>query len=106
MIYPRQLEVHLPSDRKEACNFHCSYCQGGELDQSLGSWEEKGLRLMDKLQGAIPLYVYGGAYTEPLMNEFFLPYLEMTKTYNNNFYGENNNFVYKREGNIGGSSHL
>ena len=85
LIYPRQLEVHLPSDRKEACNFHCSYCQGGELDQSLGSWEEKGLRLMDQLKGAIPLYVYGGAYTEPLMNEYFLPYLEMTKKYNNNF---------------------
>lgn len=85
LIYPRQLEVHLPSDRKSACNFHCSYCQGAELDQSLGNWESKGLRLMDQLQGAIPLYIYGGAYTEPLMNEYFLRYLEMTKKYNNNF---------------------
>lgn len=85
LIYPRQLEVHLPSDRKTACNFHCSYCQGGELDQSLGSWESKGLKLMDQLQGAIPLYIYGGVYTEPLMNEYFLRYLEMTKKYNNNF---------------------
>ena len=85
LIYPRQLEVHLPSDRKTACNFHCSYCQGGELDQSLGSWESKGLKLMDQLQRAIPLYIYGGVYTEPLMNEYFLRYLEMTKKYNNNF---------------------
>ena len=107
MIYPRQLEVHLPSDRKEACNFHCSYCQGGELDQSLGSWEEKGLRLMDKLQGAIPLYVYGGAYTEPLMNEFFLPYLEMTKKYNNNFgCHSNGSLLTELEDSIGFCSRL
>ena len=85
LIYPQQLEVHLPSDRKEACNFHCWYCQGKELDQSLGHWEEKGLRLMDQLKGAIPLYIYGGAYTEPLMNEYFSQYLEMTKKYNNIF---------------------
>jgi MoaA/NifB/PqqE/SkfB family radical SAM enzyme len=107
MIYPRQLEVHLPSDRKKACNFHCSYCQGGELDQSLGSWEEKGLRLMDKLQGAIPLYVYGGAYTEPLMNEFFLPYLEMTKKYNNNFgCHSNGSLLTELEDSIGFCSRL
>ena len=85
LIYPRQLEVHLPSDRKTACNFHCSYCQGGELDQSLGNWESKGLKLMEQLKGAIPLYIYGGVYTEPLMNEYFLQYLEMTKKYINNF---------------------
>ena len=107
MIYPRQLEVHLPSDRKQACNFHCSYCQGGELDQSLGSWEEKGLRLMEKLQGAIPLYVYGGAYTEPLMNEFFLPYLEMTKKYNNNFgCHSNGSLLTELEDSIGFCSRL
>ena len=85
LIYPRQLEVHLPSDRKSACNFHCSYCQGNELARDLGHWEQKGLNLMEKLQGAIPLYIYGGAYTEPLMNEYFLRYLEMTKKHNNYF---------------------
>ena len=84
LIYPRQLEVHLPSDRKTACNFQCFYCQGAELDQSLGNLESKGLRLMEQLKGAIPLYIYGGAYTEPLMNEYFLRYLEMTKKTSSN----------------------
>lgn len=84
-ILPRQLEVHLPSDRKEACNFHCFYCQGKDLAQDLGHWEEKALSLMDSLQGGIPFYVYGGAYTEPLMNEYFADFLRMTKRYGNNF---------------------
>ncbi len=84
-ILPRQLEVHLPSDRKTACNFNCFYCQGGRVARALGSWEEKGLTLMEKLQGRIPYYIYGGAYTEPLMNEFFPDYIKMTKKFNNHF---------------------
>ena len=85
LIYPRQLEVHLPSDRKEACNFHCHYCQGKQLNQDLGNWEEDGLRVMEGLKGKIPYYVYGGAYTEPLMNEFLPDYLKLSKKYGNNF---------------------
>ena len=41
-------------------------------------------RIIDS-DSKIPLYFYGGVYTEPLMNEYFLKYLEMTKKYNNNF---------------------
>src|SRR3989338_2957851 len=50
MIYPRQLEVHLPGNKRMRCNFDCAYCQGNELDMSLGTWEEKGLKLMEKLK--------------------------------------------------------
>lgn len=85
LIYPRQLEVHLPGDGKKACNFNCYYCQGRALDRGLGKWEEKGLALIEKLKGVIPYYIYGGAYTEPLMNKYLLDYLILTKKYNNNF---------------------
>lgn len=85
LIYPRQVEVHLPANGTVPCNFHCFYCQGRDVDQAMGRWEEKGLALMDKLKGAIPYYIYGGVYTEPLMNRHLLDYLKMTKKYRNNF---------------------
>ena len=70
LIYPRQMEVHLPGDRTTPCNFNCYYCQGKLLNQPLGQWEEKGLRLMEQLKGKIPYYIYGGAYVEPLLNKY------------------------------------
>ena len=85
MIYPRQLEIHLPGNGRMRCNFDCSYCQGNELDMSLGSWEKEGLVLLEKLKGAIPYHIYGGSYTEPMLNPYFLDYLKMTKKYGNNF---------------------
>lgn len=85
LIYPRQLEVHLPGDGKRPCNFNCYYCQGRALKKGLGLWEEKGLVILEKLKGAIPYYIYGGAYTEPLMNRYLLEYLKVAKKYNNNF---------------------
>lgn len=85
LIYPRQMEVHLPGNSKSPCNFACYYCQGRALKRQLGNWEEKGLSILEQLKGAIPYYIYGGAYTEPLMNRYLLEYLKMTKKYNNNF---------------------
>ena len=85
MIYPRQLEVHLPGDGKRPCDFHCFYCQGRILEQPLGRWEETGLRLIEKLEGAIPYFIYGGAYTEPLLNAWLPDYLKLTKKFSNNF---------------------
>ena len=85
LIYPRQLEIHLPGSGKNRCNFDCDYCQGNELDMSLGPWETKVLTLLEKLKGKIPYHVYGGAYTEPLMNKYFMDYIRMTKKYKNNF---------------------
>ena len=96
LIYPRQMEVHLPGDGKIPCNFHCFYCQGRILKQPLGQWEEKGLTLMEKLAGAIPYYIYGGAYTEPLMNDYLSDYLALTKRFHNNF-GIHTNGAYLLE---------
>jgi len=85
LIYPRQLEIHLPGDGKHRCNFHCYWCQGKELEQSLGNWEIEGLKLLHGLKGVIPLHVYGGAYTEPMLNPYLLEYLKTTKIYGNAF---------------------
>lgn len=85
LIYPRQLEIHLPGDGKMRCNFNCGWCQGSELERPLGKWEEEGLKLLHNLRGAIPLHVYGGAYTEPMLNNYMLKYLETTKLYGNEF---------------------
>lgn len=85
IIYPRQMEVHLPADRKTACNFHCYYCQGAQVQHLLGNWEQAGLKVVEQLQGKIPYYVFGGVYTEPLMNEYIGEYILMAKRFNNSF---------------------
>ena len=35
------MEIHLPANKKIACDFHCYYCQGSNLDMSLGMDEKK-----------------------------------------------------------------
>jgi wyosine [tRNA(Phe)-imidazoG37] synthetase (radical SAM superfamily) len=83
--WPRQFEIHLPSDHKTSCNLHCKWCQGSLYDKQLGVWELKGLDLLDKLKGAIPYHIYSGVYTEPTMNPYLLSYLATTKKHNNCF---------------------
>ena len=85
LIYPRQLEIHLPGDRKHACNFNCYYCQGCQLEQPLAPFEEDALKIVDELKGRIPYFIYGGAYSEPLLNPYFLDFLEMTKKHGSYF---------------------
>jgi len=85
LVYPHQIEIHLPGDGKRACNFNCWWCQGSKLKQPLGDWEKEGLRLLHNLKGAIPLHIYGGAYTEPMLNDYMLEYLRVTKKYDNMF---------------------
>lgn len=86
LVYPRQLEIHLPGDgKKMICNFNCWWCQGRELEQPIGHWEEEGLKLLHNLKGAVPLHVYGGVYTEPMLNDHMLEYLRTTKKYGNEF---------------------
>lgn len=86
LIYPRQLEIHLPGDgKKTVCNFNCWWCQGREFEQLIGNWEKEGLKLLHNLKGAVPLHVYGGAYTEPMLNDHMLEYLRVTKKYGNEF---------------------
>jgi len=85
MIWPRQFEIHLPADHKKSCNFNCFYCAGKYFNKSLYPWERTGLELLDNLKGAIPYHIYGGAYTEPLLNPYYLTFLNMTKKYGNHF---------------------
>lgn len=85
VIYPRQLEIHLPGDHKIACNFSCTHCQGKFLEKGIAPYEEKALKLMEQLKGRIPYIIFGGAYTEPLLNPYFLDFLEMTKKHNSSF---------------------
>ena len=102
LIYPRQLEIHLPGDHQQACNFHCYYCQGKLLEQPLGNFEWDALTLVRELNGRIPYMIYGGAYTEPLLNPFFLDFLKATKKTATNFgIHTNGSLLMKREGDEG-----
>ena len=85
LIWPRQFEIHLPADHKRPCDLGCPHCAGRKFDRSLGTWEREGLELLDRLEGAIPFHIYGGAYTEPLNNPYYLAFLNMTKKYGNHF---------------------
>jgi len=59
LVYPRQIEIHLPADHKRACNFNCYYCQGKLVDRKVTSgWETK---------------------TQPLLNPYFMTFLATTK---------------------------
>ena len=84
-VYPRQLEIHLPGNGKIHCNLDCKWCQGRYFKRDLGNWELEGLALLNNLKGSIPYHIYGGAYTEPLLNLHLLTYLETTKKYGNSF---------------------
>jgi wyosine [tRNA(Phe)-imidazoG37] synthetase (radical SAM superfamily) len=79
-VWPRQLEVHLPSNKEIACDFHCYYCQGSSLDMSLGMDEKKVLKLLEEIgPNKFEYIVYGGAYTEPLLNKYFMDFIKLTK---------------------------
>ena len=84
-IYPRQFEIHLPANHIKPCNLYCPHCAGKYFDKALDRWEMNSLELLDKMQGSIPYHIYGGAYTEPTMNPYFMTFLHMTKKYGNHF---------------------
>lgn len=85
LVYPRQIEIHLPGDCKRACNFDCYYCQGRQLEQPLAPFEEDALKIVDELKGRVPYFIYGGAYSEPLLNPYFLDFLKLTKKHGSYF---------------------
>lgn len=85
LVYPRQLEIHLPGNHIKPCNLHCPHCAGKYFDKSLDRWEMKALDILDQLKGAVPYHIYGGAYTEPLLNPYFMAFLAMTKKHGNHF---------------------
>ena len=94
-IYPRQLEIHLPSDRISTCNATCKHCFGATYKKALGHWEQEGLALLHNLKGAVPFHIYGGSYTEPTMNPFLFSYIATTKMYNNHFGIHTNGILLK-----------
>jgi len=85
LIYPRQFEIHLPANHIVPCDLNCPHCAGKYFEKDLGVWEMDALELLDKLQGKIPYHIYGGAYTEPMMNPYFMTFLHMTKKHGNHF---------------------
>lgn len=85
LVYPRQIEIHLPGDHERACNFGCYYCQGRLLEQPLAPFEDDALRIVDELKGRVPYFIYGGAYSEPLLNPYFLDFLKLTKKHGSYF---------------------
>ncbi len=85
LIYPRQFEIHLPGDHKRPCDLSCPHCAGKLFIRDLGTWELDALELLNKLKGSIPFHIYGGAYTEPLLNPYYLIFLAMTKKHGNHF---------------------
>ena len=96
MTYPRQLEIHLPSDHKSPCNFNCFYCAGKRFSKVLGNFEMEALELLHKLNGAIPYVIYGGSYTEPILNPYFMSFLSMTKKTKCHFGIHTNGSLLKR----------
>ena len=85
LTYPRQFEIHLPGNHLLPCDLHCPHCAGKYFEKDLGTWEMEGLELLNKLQGKIPYHIYGGAYTEPLTNPYFMTFLHTTKRHGNHF---------------------
>lgn len=85
VVYPKQFEIHLPANHMKHCILNCKYCAGQNFNKTLGTWELKGLTLLDKINGKIPQHIYGGAYTEPLLNPYMITYLAKTRQYGNSF---------------------
>jgi len=84
-VWPRQLEIHLPGNHIIPCQLACSHCQGRLFKKDLGFWEMDVLELLNSLKGVIPFQIYGGAYTEPLLNPYLMTFLHTTKKHGNHF---------------------
>ena len=96
LTYPRQLEIHLPSNHLSPCNFDCFHCAGKKFIKDLGMFEMDGLELLQNLNGAIPYHIYGGSYTEMVNNPYFMTFLHMTKRTNCHFGIHTNGSLLKR----------
>ena len=96
LIYPRQMELHLPANHKIPCNFHCSWCQGRKLNKGLGRWEIKALKLLTKIGHKIPYYTLGGQYTEALLNPYSMAFLSLATSKGANVGIHTNGSMLKR----------
>src|SRR5210317_402953 len=72
LVYPKQFEIHLPANHIKPCMLNCEYCAGQHFKKPLGAWENGALSLLDGIAGRIPQHIYGGSYTEPLMNPYVM----------------------------------
>ena len=80
LVYPRQLEIHLPSDGVKRCNFNCYWCQGNLLDRSLVRYEEELFKLLEQLKDKnIHYVVQGGNYSESLFSPYALDLVRVAK---------------------------
>lgn len=96
MTWPRQLELHLPGNHKTPCNLHCPYCAGHRFIKDLGTFEIDALELLRQLNGRIPYIIYGGSYTEPILNPYFMAFMAMTKKTGAHFGIHTNGSIMKR----------
>ena len=85
ITYPRQLEIHLPGNHKQPCPLDCLHCAGRYFKKDLGNWEMDALEILNAIQGKVPYHIYGGAFTEPLLNPYFMTFLATTKRHGNHF---------------------
>lgn len=92
-IYPKQLEIHLPSDRQKACNLSCKHCFSTLYEKDLGRWESEALKLLHNLKGKISYHIFGGAYCEPTASPFLFSFLDTVKKYDN-YFGIHTNGTY------------
>jgi len=79
-----------------ANGFVSKNCAGEKFIKALGDWEITGLHLLDNIAGRIPQHIYGGAYTEPLMNPYFMTFMAKTREYGNHFGIHTNGYALKR----------
>ena len=96
VVYPKQFEIHLPANHIKNCILKCDYCAGKYFEKELGTWELRGLSLLDKINGRIPQHIYGGSYTEPLLNPYIMTFLAKTRQYGNSFGIHTNGVMLKK----------
>lgn len=58
-------------------------------------FEKEALKLVDELKGKIPFFIYGGAYSEPLLNPYLPHFLKLTKKYGSYFGIHTNGSILK-----------
>lgn len=85
VILPRQLELHLGRLRGNACNLRCGHCQGQDLRRAVSPSITRISRIVEKLEGSIPLIVLSGNYSEPTLYPRLIELIERIKRTGANF---------------------
>ena len=85
IVLPREIQIDLPGNHKQACNLKCNFCFGARLEKKLDFFEPKLLKLVGELDGKVPYFLISGLYTEPLLNPYLLSLLKRIKQTGANF---------------------